>query len=78
MFRLYLNYASPIYDHFSLSSKFKFWMHLFSLAITSTLDLFGILAMGLLVVQGIGSNQISSMAIPGSNLLTVTLHLDYQ
>ena len=78
MFRLYLNYALPIYDHFSLSSKFKFWMHLFSLAITNILDLLGILAMGLLVVQGIGSNQISSMAIPGSNLLTATLHLDNQ
>lgn len=78
MFRQYLNYALPIYDHFSLSSKFKYWVHLFSLAITNVLDLFGILAMGLLVVQGIGSNKISNMAIPGSNLLTVKLHLNNQ
>lgn len=78
MVRMYLNFASPIYDQFSFSSKIRYWVHLFSLAITNVLDLFGILAMGLLVVQGMGSNKISNIVIPGSDLLTVSLHLNNQ
>ena len=78
MFRLYLNHVLPIYNHFSFSSKIKFWTYLFSLAITNVLDLFGILAMGLLAVQGLGNNEISHISFPGSNLLTETLHLNDQ
>lgn len=78
MFRLYLNHALPIYDHFSFSSKIKFWTILFSLVMTNVLDLCGILAMGFLAVQGLGNNEIGHLSFPGSNLLTETLHLNDQ